>query len=90
MRWKVLKQVRIPQPYVINEIAYGLIKAVLKMGKSGIEEDDIKNIYICRKITTFIEKKKESNGGPKVTKYSTVRLCIEIYLFASQQSTDQP
>lgn len=65
MRWKVLKQVRIPQPYVINEIAYGLIKAVLKMGKSGIEEDDIKNIYICRKITTFIEKKKKAMVVPR-------------------------
>lgn len=50
MRWKVLKQVRIPQPYVINEIAYGLIKAVLKMGKSGIEDDDIKIFIFAEKL----------------------------------------
>ena len=42
MRFKVLKQLWMPQLYVINEITYDTIKAVLIIEKNRIEEGDIK------------------------------------------------
>lgn len=44
MRFEVLRQLRMPQQYVIIEITYGSIKAVLRMKKNGIEGNDIKKI----------------------------------------------
>lgn len=46
-----------PYPYVLNGTKHGLIKAMLRMKKNGIEEGDIKKekIHISRRIAIRIE-----------------------------------
>ena len=89
MRFKVLKQLWMPQLYVINEITYDTIKAVLIIEKNRIEEGDIKKEKKSY-LQNYKNRRKGKQCSPWITKCLTCEIKVHRYtlLYDSYQSSD--